>query len=333
MGAKKGKALALDLIDELLNEEQEVIEINSEKTAQHDFQIEVSDEPSPLMDLSASSIENEDTLDINRSDIGLNESSAPDATLHAEDQADNTMRVSNEAPVQTPQEAPKDDRVRASVGRFGTFRSSGQATATEAALAQSESLRIAQSRLLELEQEIERLRVQNEELAASAETFRRRGDELLAKNQKRERDFDNALETFEQEKQILQAAKEQLQTENEDLRVKNEELELRVTTNIQKIRVRERELENRLELVKMESAALIRSKDELVLELKRQADQLNLELNNYRAKNQELNRVTTDKQEMLRRTVKALRLALSMLEGEEDSAAAAKVPPVQRKAK
>ncbi|NJL25113.1 MAG: hypothetical protein HC902_08015 [Calothrix sp. SM1_5_4] len=109
---------------------------------------------------------------------------------------------------------------------------------------------------------------------------------------------------------------------------KNEELELRISTNIQKIRVRERELENRLELMKMENAALIRSKDELILELKRQIDQLNLELNNYRAKNQELNRLTTDKQEMLRRTVKALRLALSMLEGEEESP-----KPPQRKAK
>jgi predicted nucleic acid-binding Zn-ribbon protein len=96
-------------------------------------------------------------------------------------------------------------------------------------------------------------------------------------------------------------------------------LELRISTNIQKIRVRERELENRLELVKMESAALIRSKDEMILELKRNIDQLNLELTNYRNKNQELNRLTTDKQEMLRRTVKALRLALSMLEGEEDT--------------
>src|SRR4029077_10296116 len=93
---------------------------------------------------------------------------------------------------------------------------------------------------------------------------------------------------------------------------------LRISTNIQKIRVRERELENRLELVKMESAAVIRNKDEMILEHKRNIDQLNLELNNYRTKNQELNRLGNDKQEQLRRTVKALRLALSMLEGEEE---------------
>ena len=68
---------------------------------------------------------------------------------------------------------------------------------------------------------------------------------------------------------------------------------------------------------------LIRNKDEMILEAKRQIDQLNMELTNYRNKNQELNRVTSDKQEMLRRTVKALRLALSMLEGEEEAPRAA----------
>jgi chromosome segregation ATPase len=233
---------------------------------------------------------------------------------------------------QPPAEEQPRDKVRASVGRFGAFRSTGPANSTEAALAQSESLRIAQNRLLEFEQEIERLRQQNEELAAAGETLRRRTDELLAQNSKRESDYQNAVSTFEQEKRILIESKEALQRDLEIARRKAEELELRISTNIQKIRVRERELENRLELVKMESAALLRSKDETILELKRNIDQLNLELNNYRTKNQELNRQTTDKQEMLRRTVKALRLALSMLEGEEEVRPAAAQGP-QRKAK
>ncbi len=93
---------------------------------------------------------------------------------------------------------------------------------------------------------------------------------------------------------------------------------MRLSTNIQKIRVRERELENRLELVKMESQALVRNKDEIILDLKRQFDQLNMELDNYRSKGHDLNKQLTDKQDMLRRTVKALRIALSMLEGDEE---------------
>ncbi len=233
---------------------------------------------------------------------------------------DHTERI-NESKLQQaiakPAAPSPEDKVRASVGRFSSMRAGGQG-GTEAALAQSESLRIAQGRLLELEAEIERLRIQNEELGAAAETLRRRADELLAIGNRREADYQNAISSFDQEKNILGASRDAMGRDVEQLRRKNEELELRISSNIQKIRVRERELENRLELIKMESQALIRSKDDMILELKRQIDQLNIELNNYRTKNQELNRQTTDKQEMLRRTVKALRLALSMLEGEDD---------------
>jgi hypothetical protein len=333
MAAKKGKALALDLIDELLKDDKEEFDGNAGKSQQSVFEVQdpvvVPEEP---FDFSLSAIKNEDTVDINKTDVS--NPPANERRRGASDADDKTVRLSDQSSTQGP--APQiqsegEDRVRASVGRYGAFRSGGPASSTEAALAQSESLRIAQSRLLELEQEIERLRLQNEELAAAGETLRRRGDELLTKNTKRENDYQHAVDTFEQEKHLLSATKEALQRDVEALRRKNEELELRVTTNIQKIRVRERELENRLELVKMESAALIRSKDEMVLELKRNIDQLNMELTNYRTKNQELNRLTTDKQEMLRRTVKALRLALSMLEGEEDTQSASKPP--QKRAK
>jgi len=354
MAAKKGKALALDLIDELLKEDKEEFQINADKTQQQAIELDAPEDlsgPEQSFDLSASAIKNEDTVDVNKTEVS-NPAETQDRrgqrdilpNAQANDADDKTMRLNEQSrtqnaaglstapsPVRSPGGGDAEDRVRASVGRYGAFRSGGPASSTEAALAQSESLRIAQSRLLELEQEIERLRLQNEELAAAGETLRRRGDELMTKNTKREHDYQNAVETFEQEKQLLIGTKEALQRDLESLRRKNEELELRVTTNIQKIRVRERELENRLELVKMESAALIRSKDEMVLELKRNIDQLNLELNNYRAKNQELNRQTTDKQEMLRRTVKALRLALSMLEGEEETQAPGKSG--QRKAK
>jgi hypothetical protein len=308
MGEKKGKALALELMDDLLNDEVEEAAPSSGKAKKKSK--------------SAPDLEIEDlrTEISNRTEIS-DPAQTYRTTAGAGDNEDRTVRINS--PAQTQAGAAPEDKVRASVGRFGAFRSGGPANATEAALAQSESLRIAQQRLLEFEQEIERLRLQNEELAAAGETLRRRTDELSAGNQRRESDYENAVSTFNQEKEILVNSKEALQRDLEQQRQKNEELELRISTNIQKIRVRERELENRLELVKMESAALIRSKDEMILELKRNIDQLNLELNNYRNKNQELNRLTTDKQEMLRRTVKALRLALSMLEGEEEAPRAA----------
>jgi predicted nucleic acid-binding Zn-ribbon protein len=363
MAGKKKKALAQDLIDDLLSEEAQgdVADLDITGSSREPsgppagLYVATDDNTEAVNDPVAAPRDSLDKTEISHTDISANSippmdlsQLAGDIPLDDTEQAndDATMRISDshvEAAKQPPpagatkviamppplshqQHAPSEPNpVRASVGRFAPFRSSG--SGSDAALAQSESLRIAQSRLLEFEQEIERLRTQNEELAAAGETLRRRTDELSAANQKRESDYQHAVSTFEQEKNILIESRDAVQRQLDGVAQKSEELELRISSNIQKIRVRERELENRLELVRMESAALIRSKDEMILDLKRQTDQLNIELNNYRNKNQELNRQTNDKQEMLRRTVKALRLALSMLEGEEENA------PGQRKAK
>lgn len=209
------------------------------------------------------------------------------------------------------------DQVRAGVGRFAPLRS-GAMTSADASLAQAENLRIAQSRILELENEIERLRASNEQLAAAGETLRQRADENLAQVESVKNRYSNLEATADDERHLLQTNMQAKDKELQVLRTKVDEMEMRLSSNIQKIRVRERELENRLELVKMESQALLRSKDEMILDLKRKGDQLNMELDNYRNKGQELNRQMQEKQDLLRRTVKALRLALSMLEGDEE---------------
>ena len=54
--------------------------------------------------------------------------------------------------------------------------------------------------------------------------------------------------------------------------------------------------------------AINQTKDEVVLDLKRQIDQLSLELDSFRNKGQELHQQLSEKREALQRTVKALRL-------------------------
>lgn len=205
--------------------------------------------------------------------------------------------------------------IKATVGRYAG--AGGVSSPTQATLVQSENLRIAQQKILELEEEISRLRTSNEDLAAAGETLQKVVDESKSEGESLERKMENFKEMAEQENLLLKEAFEVKKRRVGELENKIEEMELRLSSNIQKIRVRERELENRLELVRMEGQALARSKDEMVLDLKRQIDQLNVELENYRSKGQELNTQLKDKQELLRRTVKALRLALSMLEGDE----------------
>jgi hypothetical protein len=193
---------------------------------------------------------------------------------------------------------------------------------SEVALRQSESLRIAQSRLTELENEIERLRRENEQLATAGETLRRRNDELLSKTESIDGQFRESLKTFDEERKVLRGQIQGKDRESHEVRVRLEEAEMRLESNFKKIRVRERELEHRLEIVKMETTTLVSTKDKMILDLKRQVDQLLHENEFGKQKTQEMFGQFKEKQDTIRRVVRALRIALTILEGDEEG------PPV-----
>ncbi|MCB0356056.1 MAG: hypothetical protein KDD40_03560 [Bdellovibrionales bacterium] len=190
---------------------------------------------------------------------------------------------------------------------------------TESRLAESENLNIAKRKIKELEKENERLSIENEELAAAADTFRNKVDHLEGRVHNYEMKYKDLNENVEGEKEILLNSIAEKDKEIQLARQKSSELENRLQIGLRKIKVRERELENRLELVKLESKALIKSKDEMILNLKRQLDKINHEIESLRNRIQESNKYLGQKQEVLRKTVKTLRLALSLLETEDFS--------------
>ena len=126
-------------------------------------------------------------------------------------------------------------------------------------------------------------------------------------------------ESAQSELLILKGNLQYKENEAAKARLKVEELESRLKSDFKKIRVRERELENRLELLRAEKAAIVRSKDEYILEQKRKVDQLSQELDNYRKKCLELNKALDANQEQFKRTERALRLALTNLEPKEEN--------------
>jgi chromosome segregation ATPase len=208
---------------------------------------------------------------------------------------------------------------------FGPLRSQQKASSNplalkaDAQLMQSDNLKLAQQRILELEKEIDKYRQDNELLSSAGEIMRNRADEYQAKASQLEYAKKDMEEQMGQEISLL---RESLRHKDDDLlrmKKKIEELEFRLANDFKKIRVRERELENRLELAKMEKTALVRSKDESLLDYKRKIDQLQMELDGYKQKSVELHRIIDSNQEQFKRTVRALRLALTNLEGHEDN--------------
>jgi hypothetical protein len=234
--------------------------------------------------------------------------------------ADKTVAVEGFANARVGARKAPDVDVKVSVGNFrGSRGSANVMTSVDASLAQAENLKLAQQRILELEKEVELLRGENEELASAGEIIRSRTDDLTVRISEIEKEKTEMQESAHSEILILKGNLQYKENEVAKARIKVEELEARLKSDFKKIRVRERELENRLELLRAEKSALVRSKDEYILEQKRKIDQLSQELDNYRKKCLELNKTIEANQDQVKRTERALRLALTNLEAKEEN--------------
>ncbi|MEK2644364.1 hypothetical protein [Bdellovibrio sp. BCCA] len=234
--------------------------------------------------------------------------------------ADKTVAVEGFANARLGARKAPDVDVKVSVGNYrGSRGSANVMTSVDASLAQAENLKLAQQRILELEKEVEHLRGENEELASAGEIIRTRTDELTVRISSLEKEKQEVQESAQSEILILKGNLQYKENEVAKARIKVDELETRLKSDFKKIRVRERELENRLELLRAEKSALVRSKDEYILEQKRKIDQLSQELDNYRKKCLELYKTIEANQDQVKRTERALRLALTNLEAKEEN--------------
>jgi predicted RNase H-like nuclease (RuvC/YqgF family) len=197
-------------------------------------------------------------------------------------------------------------------------------------LLQSEHMRIAQNRIKELEEVVESLRVDNEQLSSASETLKNRNDELNGKLENLESRIEDVTENANREKSFLETSTKSKSREISALKLKVEELESRLHQDLRKIRVRERELENIIEIVRAEHAAVILNKDEMILNLKRKVDDLmhQMDLQNHRLKDQD--RASREEHEKVKRTVKGLRAALIMLEGDDQTSAGSNLQAVAK---
>ncbi len=186
----------------------------------------------------------------------------------------------------------------------------------EGVLKQSEHLRLAQEKINELENELEELRRENDEIMSVADTFKALSEEYFEQMEKLKLDLGESRDTATQENRILKEALQEKDRQMYELKQANADLKSKVEANFKQIRKRERDLEYRLELIKAEEATLLKSKDKTILELRRRIDKLDQEMEAYREKNKEHYEKLQQQQQTVRGVVRALRIALTRLEGD-----------------
>lgn len=210
-----------------------------------------------------------------------------------------------------------DEKVKVSIGQVRTSPLSTWNKA-DSNLGIAHNMELAQDKIVSLEKENENLRQQNEELVVAAEIIKERADMLASEMSFLKNDRDSLEQSFKNELMILRNQLSRKDSEVQKANSKAEELESRLKFDMKKIRVRERELENRLELLRAEKNALVKSKDEMILDLRRKCDQFQLETESFRQKCIELNKVIESSQESVKRTTRALRLAMANLELQDE---------------
>ena len=186
-------------------------------------------------------------------------------------------------------------------------------------LKQSEHLSIAQRKINELEDEVVKLRRENEDLASAGGTYKKLNDEYYGEIENLKSRGHDHKQTANQEIKLLKRIQQNKDKQISEFKQQIDDYKSKIDNNFQRVRKREKDLEHRLEIAKIEEVAVVKSKDQLILDLKRRIDEISNESDNFRKKSQENYQELQKKQQVVRGVIRALRIALTKLEGDDDS--------------
>jgi hypothetical protein len=178
----------------------------------------------------------------------------------------------------------------------------------------SGQFRSSQERVKQLEGQLKMERARSSEL-----------QQLLLKSDQKIKGYDQEkqIELEVMEKQMedlssqLKERTEKVRTFEAKLKLTHEEISRvkeRVKVDIRKIRVREKELESQLEILKKDSAALIQARDEKILELKRKVDLLEFNMELVQEQFNKERQTADDLKMRLRDAAEAMKHANGLLE-------------------
>lgn len=148
---------------------------------------------------------------------------------------------------------------------------------------QVESIRAAQLRIQNLESERDELRNEASRLLIMCEELNKTLLETKEKHAQSLLQLQNQMDELIKEKKSLGDKIKIKESELAEVKEKNSQLEGRFADELKKVRTKEREYENINMIMKAEAQAVARAKDEMILDLKRKADQLTMELEMLKA--------------------------------------------------
>jgi len=172
-----------------------------------------------------------------------------------------------------------------------------------------EQIQVAQNKANDMDLNYHQMKNKTEELEKKCEVLLKENEELRLRREQE-------IGSRDQENRAKMDKISLLERKLELSEQKYEEMRERVKKDIQKIRVHEKELEARLEILKRDSETLLSAKDRKLLEFRRRIDALEYELESLTEKEKEAQEKVHFWKQRMDRVLRALRMGTSLLEGE-----------------
>lgn len=181
----------------------------------------------------------------------------------------------------------------------------------------SKYLSVAEEKIQKLERENEKVLKENDEIRSMAEVLKERAEGYRSRINTLERQSQESIDKITWSYNRAKEEKDKLENEVIALGSKAKEYEKRSEATFLSVGRREKELEHRLEIMKNENIGLKKIKDDQILALKGKMESLQKDIENYKAKYQEHINMVKNRESILQRVLRTLRITQSIIEGGE----------------
>ena len=176
-----------------------------------------------------------------------------------------------------------------------------------------------QTYVKKLSGEVKKYKNQSKEIFEALENARRHEESMKREIHKMRSKHEGELSLMRNDYEEKLKKSGNYQTEFNDLLKKKEEWKEKIKEDLKRIKLKERELENKYELLKRDTQALLDSKDRHLLELKNKNDAFELEMESLEDRLRNANALLADIEGKKRRLVETMKLALSLIEGLDEN--------------
>ncbi len=171
-----------------------------------------------------------------------------------------------------------------------------------------------QTAVKKLSTQVEEYTNRARELANEVDILRRRNEAVQAENREVKDRFSGDMKVLQVEMEEKLKKSGNYESQMEGLSREQQEWKAKVREELKRIKLKERELENKYELLKRDAQALLDSKDKHVLEVKKKNDALELEMESLEERLRRGNTILNAIDSKKKRLIETMKLAISLLE-------------------